>query len=88
MAMNCPHCGGGIDLVATGAAAPARPTARPVAQGQRGCEICGGPVNGAFPICRLCDLYPNRTPGICAVCGQPCKDNYATCFQCFQEGGD
>ena len=45
------------------------------------CATCRLP-SGRFDVCYPCKMNPGRTPGRCDVCGEACRPEYATCWDC------
>lgn len=45
---------------------------------------CGQPNHSGYSRCSACMEFPNRTPGICATCGNGCRPDFARCFACKQ----
>ena len=47
------------------------------------CAHCRLP-SGDWQTCYACKEHPQRTPGSCVRCQQPCRAEYATCWACRQ----
>lgn len=50
-------------------------------RGEKACR-CGVMIQPQYDTCIACRNAPNRTPGICASCGESADERFAQCYQC------